>query len=225
MVLHHYPNLINSRFATSQRNFNAIYSTYTQRILSACGAPAAVWATFAQDSTSTFNSFTDSRDGNTVFRKYFTSFHFCEVLTFVQDGYMALRIQWRSFKGGLDLLSEPYLSYLKDRMSRDQTLDLYPRLYYSYNAGTRQTTIMTTDLNQLYLRMVQHLETLPKMTNQLECPEQIIQLLSQCFVVVRENFGRTAAYWDTRAIGEVSCGEPRFNLSLMSLNRTWHQKL
>ena len=138
---------------------------------------------------------------------------------------MALRIQWKTYKGVLDLLSEPYLSYLKDEISSYGDITLYPRLYFSYNHGTRQTTIMTTDLNQLYLRMVQHLEMLPKMANQLESPEQMVQLLTQCFAVVREEFGVIAEYWDTRAIGGVCCGKSRFTLQLMNPNRTWHRKL
>jgi len=60
--------LIDSSFATSQRGRSGIYSTYTRDILSACGAPAAVWAAFLQDSTSSFDSFTDTLDGNATFR-------------------------------------------------------------------------------------------------------------------------------------------------------------
>jgi len=71
MILYHYRSLIDFRFATSQRSAPAIYSTYTRRILSACGAPAAVWTTFLQ-SHSSIHSFADTRDGNTVFRKYST---------------------------------------------------------------------------------------------------------------------------------------------------------
>jgi len=71
MIPYHYRNLIDSRFATSQRSDPAIYSTYTRRILSACGAPAAVWTTFLQGHSSV-HSFADTRDGNTVFRKYST---------------------------------------------------------------------------------------------------------------------------------------------------------
>ena len=75
-VSRRYRNLTNSRFATSRRDNSAIYSTYTRRILSACGAPSAVWTAFTQDSPSPFCSFTDSRGGNTVFRKCSASFHF-----------------------------------------------------------------------------------------------------------------------------------------------------
>jgi len=67
-MLYHYRSLIDSRFATSQQSAPAIYSTYTQRILSACGAPAAVWTTFLQ----TRSSIHFFADGNTVFRKYST---------------------------------------------------------------------------------------------------------------------------------------------------------
>jgi len=47
---------------------------HTQRILSACGAPTAVWETSYDASTSFFHSFIDTRDGNIVFRKYSTLF-------------------------------------------------------------------------------------------------------------------------------------------------------
>ena len=69
------PGLINSRFASSRQNHGAIYSTYTRRILSACGAPAAVWTTITQDQSSPFDFFTDSDDGNMVLRMYSTSLH------------------------------------------------------------------------------------------------------------------------------------------------------
>ena len=91
---------------------------------------------------------------------------------------------------------------------------LFPKLYFSYNAGTRQTTIMTTDLNQLYLRMVQNLEALPGMANQPDCAEQMVQLLTQCFSVVRECFIDMAVRWDGRANSGVCCGEPQFTLGL-----------
>src|SRR5258708_26213238 len=111
---------------------------------------------------------------------------------------MALRVQWRPFNGSLDLLSEPYLSYLKDKMSLE-TVTLFPRLYFSYNARTRQTTIMTTSLDQLYLHMVQHLEALPESASQLECPEQMVRLLVQCFAAIRECFVEMAVRSDDKA--------------------------
>ena len=80
---------------------------------------------------------------------------------------------------------------------------LHTRLYFSYNIGTRQITILTTGLNQLHLRMVQHFESLPEMANQPECPERLVRLLIQCFAVVRENIGATAINWDDKASGEV----------------------
>ena len=76
IVLHHYTYLINFRFLTTERGELGILSTYGQRILSACGAPAAVWNTLSQGATSSFHSFIDTRDGNTVFRKYSAPFHF-----------------------------------------------------------------------------------------------------------------------------------------------------
>ena len=64
--------------------------------------------------------------------------------------------------------------------------------------------------------MVQHLEMLPTMPNRPGCAGQMVQLLIQCFSVVRENIGATAVYWDHSATGGVCCGEPRFTLRLLS---------
>jgi len=71
VVLRRRSVLISSSFASSQKGRNAIYSTYTRDILSTCGAPAAVWAAFLQESTSSFDSFTDTRNANTTFREWF----------------------------------------------------------------------------------------------------------------------------------------------------------
>lgn len=101
-------------------------------------------------------------------------------------------------------------------MSHEVTT-LHPRLYFSYNARTRQTTIMTTNLDQLYLHMVQHLERLPEIPGQLESPERMVQVLVQCFAAVREYFVEAAARWDDRANSGVCCGAPGFVLGLMSL--------
>ena len=207
------PNLINSRFATSQRDGSAIYSTCSRRILSACGAPAAVWTTLTRGSLSPLYFFTDTRDGNIIFRKYSIFFHLQGADSwYVQDGWMALRFPWRPCSDSLDLLSEPYLSDLKDEVSDE----VHPRLYFCYNARTRQTTIMTTNLVQLYLHMVQHLDRLPKMPNRPECPEWMVQALVQCFAAVREYFVEAAEHWDNRANSGVCCGRAPV-LGLMSL--------
>ena len=76
---------------------------------------------------------------------------------------------------------------------------------------------MTTNLDQLYLHMVQYLETLPEMANQLDCPEQMVQLLIRCFDAVREYFVEMAQCWDNKANSGVCCIEPRSVLELMSL--------
>ena len=135
----------------------------------------------------------------------------------VQDGWIVLRAQGTISNGSFDLLSEPLLSRFKDDTETEE-LTFYPQLYFSHNARTRQTTIVTTDLDQLHLRMGQHLEALPEIVNSSECPTQIVQLLIQYFAALREIFEVTAARWDFEAGGEVCCGQPRFTLRLMRLS-------
>ena len=77
---------------------------------------------------------------------------------------------------------------------------------------------MTTDLDQLYLRMVQHLDALPEIANSSECPAQMVRLLIHYFAALRETFEVTAARWDFEAGGEVCCVQSRFTLRLMRLS-------
>ena len=80
---------------------------------------------------------------------------------------------------------------------------LHLKLYFSYNATTQQTTIMTAGLNRSHLWMIQHLKELSGMSIQ---PEEIGRLLIQYFVVVQECFKSTATWWDTLSNGMV-CSE------------------
>ena len=65
--------------------------------------------------------------------------------------------------------------------------------------------------------MVQHLDRLPKIPNQSECPEHMVQALVQCFAAIREHFVEAAERWDNRANSGVCCGAPVFVHGLMSL--------
>lgn len=76
------------------------------------------------------------------------------------------------------------------------TLTLHPRLYFSHNAKTQQTTIMTTDLNGMHLSMIQYLRQLSGTSIQ---PEEITKLLIKCFVAIQQCFTTTAVHWDGRA--------------------------
>ena len=134
----------------------------------------------------------------------------------VQDGWITLRFEWIPSEPSYDLVVEPYLQFLRDHMAF-ATSTLYPRLYFSYNVRTRQTTIMTTDLDESHLRMTWHLETLPETGNQAECAEQMVQLLIQYFAAVHGCFAATAVSWNDSALGGVCCGERQFTLRLMSL--------
>jgi len=103
----------------------------------------------------------------------------------------------------LDLLSEPYISYLK----RDSLSEIiHPKIYVSYNAKTQETTVMTTELNQLHLSMIQHLMAL---SGPSSLPEETARLLIQCFAVVQERFATVAVEWD-RMAREVCCSRLPF---------------
>jgi hypothetical protein len=72
----------------------------------------------------------------------------------------------------------------------------WPKLYFSHNAGTQQTIIMTTSLILLHLAMIDHLKHLSEMSIQTE---EITQLLIKCFTVVQECFRVEVVSWDERA--------------------------
>jgi len=114
---------------------------------------------------------------------------------------MGLRLHCKLSQDDLHLLSEPYLGELQFKL-KNESNTLYPWLYFSYNATTQQTTIITTDLNRPHLRMIQHLKELSGGSIQ---PEEIGRLMAQCFVVVQDCFRVTAESWDGRAYGNV-CG-------------------
>jgi len=121
---------------------------------------------------------------------------------------MGLRLQWKPSEDALHLLSEPYLGRLH-AILKYQSYDLYPKLYFSYNATTQQTTIITTDLNRPHLQMIQHLKELSGGPIQ---PEEIGRLMMQFFVVIQDCFRVTAESWDERTTGGV-CGG-KFHLRL-----------
>ena len=132
---------------------------------------------------------------------------------------MRFRLQWLPSQDGLVLISEPYLGYLTHHFKM-ASMTVYPRLYFSYNANTQQTTIMTTDLNRPHLCMIQHLEESSGMSVQPE----ISRLLIQCFVAAQDCFRTAAEEWDERTEGPVCCGQLHLHLCLRLLpNRQWHQ--
>jgi hypothetical protein len=92
------------------------------------------------------------------------------------------------------LLSEPALSTEKDNL--EESIALQPRLYFSHNARTQQTTMMTTGLNKMHLSMIQHLKQLSGTSIQ---PEEFTQLLIKCFAAIQECFTATAVRWDAYA--------------------------
>jgi len=208
VVLYDYLSLIDSRFSSSYQGYIAIHLTFIRRVLSACGAPAAVWTTL-MDPTSSFHSFTNSDDGNTVFRQYSTSSHIIKYLLLVQDGWMALRLPYITIQPEEDThyLSGSYLSYLKNRFEQTRSAVLGPKLYFSYNTRTQQTTIMTTDLNQLHICMIRHLKKLSGMS---PWSEEIARLLIKYITVVQDCFTVMATTWDEQANGPVCRSKPPF---------------
>ena len=139
-----------------------------------------------------------------------------------QDGWMALRFQWKTSQDALDLVSEPYLGTLQTWIDTLGSNTIYPKLYFSYNVITQQTTIMTTDLNRSHLWMIQHVKEL---SGQSILPEEIGRLLIQYFVVVQECFTATAAGWDESANGPVCCKILHSHTLLPSIpNSKWHHE-
>ena len=139
-----------------------------------------------------------------------------------QDWWMNLRFQWKASRDALHLLSEPYLGQLQTQLNSPGSQTLYPKLYFSYNAKTQQTTIITTDLNRSHLWMIRHLKQLAGMSIR---PEEIGRLIVQHFVVVRECFTAAATWSDARADGPVRCNKLHLQLCLPPIpNSVWHHK-
>jgi hypothetical protein len=125
----------------------------------------------------------------------FVPLHY-QVLTAVQDGWMAIRVQHRMVSEACDLLSEPYLSEFKRDSELYDTLSHWPRLYLSYNAATRKTTALTNDVNGLHLRMVDRLRGYATKPGQPE--EFAFQLLFEWCSAILEYFKEVAERWDDK---------------------------
>jgi len=124
---------------------------------------------------------------------------------------MALRLHWKKTKYTPHLLSEPYSSWFatENNTTSPPYINIYPRLYLSYNAGTQQTTIITTGLDQFYLCMVQHIKDLFKSSSR---PEEIVpRLLLRWFAMAQECFAGIAEVWDVDTGGPVCSGKPLFS--------------
>ena len=125
---------------------------------------------------------------------------------------MTLRLHWKKSKGSSRLLSEPYLSWfeMENNTKSPPYINIYPRLYLSYDAVTQQTTIITTGLDQFYICMDQHLKELFKTTNR---PEVIVpRLLLQWFAMAQECFAGIAEVWDINTGGTVCSVQPLLSL-------------
>jgi len=136
---------------------------------------------------------------------------------------MSFRIHWQPSEDGLLLLSEPYLLDLKENIlpAGYRSCIRSPKLYFSHNLKTQQTTIITTDLNQLHSTMVHHLKQLSGTSIPLE---EIIQLLLMCFIVIQECFAASAGGLDELANDPVYCGMPLFILVPVELTTSSRQE-
>jgi len=124
---------------------------------------------------------------------------------------MALRLHWKKTKYTSHLLSEPYSSWfeMENNTTSPPYINIYPRLYLSYDSGTQQTTIIATGLDQFYLCMDKHLKEL---FNASRRPEEIVpRLLLRWFAVAQECFAGIAEVWDVNTGGTVCNGEPLFS--------------
>jgi hypothetical protein len=124
-----------------------------------------------------------------------------QVLTAVQDGWVAVRVQHQMANEDFDLFSEPCLSEFKHDSELYFTITHYPRLYFSYDAATQKTTILTSGLNEMHLRMVDHLKDFAKYPSRPE--EFAFQLLFDWFSATLECFKWMAESWDTDVTGPV----------------------
>ena len=115
---------------------------------------------------------------------------------------MSLRFQWKTSPDVLHLVSGPCLETYKQWIDTLGSNTLFPKLYFSYNSKTQQTTILTTDLNRSHLWMIQHLKEISGTPIQ---PEEIGRIFTQYFVVTQQCFRAAAEQWDERATGTV-CG-------------------
>jgi len=114
---------------------------------------------------------------------------------------MALRIQLTMVEENLSLLSEPCLSTSKHKFKSYGNVTHYPRLYFSYNTATQKTTVLTTEVNEAHLRMIDHLKKYARKSSRPE--EFTFQLLLGWFAAGLECFTRTAQFWDTRVTSSV----------------------
>src|SRR5260221_14565665 len=122
----------------------------------------------------------------------------------VQDGWMSLRLPWRENEDCVRLLSEPLLSIMmKNIMAPSTTRTLSTKLYFSYNSVTKQTTIFTTNVNQMHICMIEHLKEL--FATSIQAEGIVARLLLQYFVVAQECLVTSIDYWGEVASSPV-CG-------------------
>ena len=113
---------------------------------------------------------------------------------------MTVRFQWKTSPDALNLVSEPYLGALQTCVDTLASVTFFPKLYFSYNVKTQESTIITTDLNRSHLWMIQHLRELSGTSVQ---PEEIGRIFTQYFVAIQECYRVTAEWWDEESSSTV----------------------
>jgi hypothetical protein len=88
---------------------------------------------------------------------------------------VAVWVQQKIFNEDFDLFSRPCLSEIKDESEVYSTQARYPTLYFSYDSGTLRTAVLTNELNEGHVRMVDHVKDFAKNPSR---PEEVaFQLL------------------------------------------------
>lgn len=122
--------------------------------------------------------------------------------SFFLDGWISLRFQWKPTRDALELLSEPYLSYMQELITAKRDTTVHPKLYFTFDSSFQQTTILTTDLSMMHLQMISDIrDSSQKETHPVELG---FRMLAVWFTSIEAYFRRAASKWESDAIGRVS---------------------
>lgn len=171
-------------------------------MFAACNAPAAVWTTLVSGTASSFHSF----GGPDKIRSSLLDYYFFRPadLIFLLDGWISLRFQWKPTPDALELLSEPYLSYMEELLTAKGSTMVHPKLYFTFDSSVQQTTILTTDLNMMHLQMMSCVRDYPQKETHPLPIELGFHMLVVWFASIEAYFRRAASKWESDAIGRVS---------------------
>ena len=130
---------------------------------------------------------------------------FCPAdLIFLLDGWISLRFQWKPTPDALELLSEPYLSYMEELLTAKDSTMVHPKLYFNFDSSVQQTTILTTDLNMMHLQMMSCVRDYTQKETHPHPVELGFHMLAVWFASIDAYFRQAASKWESDAIGRVS---------------------